>query len=62
MKTLCRLSAAAGLLALALMLTPAPSKADPCEYCYQSGHCIICQDYCTGWCTYSCEPGGDGYC
>jgi hypothetical protein len=54
--------AAAGLLALALMFTPAPSKADDCVYCFQEGNCWVCQDVCFGWCTYSCMPGGDGYC
>jgi len=62
MKTLCRVSAAAGLLVLALMFTPAPSKADDCVYCFQEGNCWVCQDACFGWCTYSCMPGGDGYC
>lgn len=62
MRNVFRLAAAVVLTIASLAFTAAPSESNHCVWCVQQGNCLICHDSCTGTCTYSCEPGGDGYC
>lgn len=56
MRNLIRMSAASGLLMVAVTFAPKPVEASCLDYCWLEGDCYYCVNECTGRCTYSTCP------